>query len=120
MIDDEEIDQLRAIADRVRAYAEQSYYGFFHGGDPRNFSPDPECSTAEELEQHKADCAAWEAGNNVERHVHAPLLAADGKCIGHTTTAHYGLGVNVFEDPELMKLAQDLDDVIDRIRQVEL
>jgi hypothetical protein len=41
---------------------------------------------------------------------------SDGK--GWITVAHYGMGVNVHQDEELLKLAQDLDDVIDRIRQV--
>lgn len=37
-------------------------YGSFPGGDPRDFTPDPECSTDEERKRHADDCAAWEAG----------------------------------------------------------
>jgi len=36
-------------------------YGFFPGGDPRLFSPDSD-STPEEIENHRATCAAWDAG----------------------------------------------------------
>jgi hypothetical protein len=34
-------------------------YSPFTGGDPRNFSPDPECSTEEERQRHREACAAW-------------------------------------------------------------
>lgn len=37
-------------------------YGFFPGGDPREFTPDPECSTEEERARWEADCAAWNRG----------------------------------------------------------
>jgi len=37
-------------------------YGPFMGGDPRNFSPDPECSTEEERQRHREACASWERG----------------------------------------------------------
>jgi hypothetical protein len=29
------------------------YYGQFHGGDPTQFIPDPECSTEEERARHR-------------------------------------------------------------------
>jgi hypothetical protein len=129
VIADEEIDALREIADRIRNHSEFSSYGYFEGGDPRNFTPDLECCSVDELERHKADCAQWDAGHQVDRGPnHIPLDAtppsepvamcktSDGK--GWITVAHYGMGVNVHQDPELLKLAQDLDDVIDRIRQV--
>ncbi len=43
---------------------EQQYedgYGGFHGGDPRNFYPDCECCSEEEIENHRQACAAWDA-----------------------------------------------------------
>jgi hypothetical protein len=42
--------------------SEDCGYGCFHGGDPRLFSPDPECSTEKEREAHREACAAWERG----------------------------------------------------------
>ena len=44
----------------------QSGYGFFHGGDPRKFHPDSECSSPEEIAAHEITCAQWDAGNQVE------------------------------------------------------
>ncbi len=44
-----------------------SGYGFFPGGDPRDFAPDPDCSTEEERAQHAADCAAWNRGERPKR-----------------------------------------------------
>lgn len=32
-------------------------YGAFPGGDPRDFTPDPECSTEAEREAHRRACA---------------------------------------------------------------
>lgn len=111
---DEEIDALRAIADRVRLEAESVTYGWFPGGDPREFSPDPESSTDAELARHRADCEAWEAGEGVDRGgPHVPL--GD---IGHLTLSAYGLGSYTWRDPVLLQLANDLDAWIDRVRQL--
>lgn len=37
-------------------------YGFFPGGDPRDFTPDYEMCSAEEIEAWKRDCEAWNKG----------------------------------------------------------
>lgn len=37
-------------------------YGSFYCGDPRNFTPDEECSTEEERELHRQHCEAWAKG----------------------------------------------------------
>lgn len=41
-------------------------YGSFPGGDPRDFHPDPECSTEEERALHALHCAAVAAGQKPE------------------------------------------------------
>lgn len=113
MITDEEVDQLREVADRIRNFAEQTSYGYPCVEDPRDFSPDVDCCDESELEAHKAACAAWDAGDRVQR---PPThVAFEG---GHITQAPWGLGVSTYHDPDIQKLAQDLDDVIGRIRQV--
>lgn len=115
MISDEEVDVLREIADRIRCSAEDTSYGYPCVADPRDFHPDPEVCSEAEVEAHRSACDAWNAGNPVERApTHVPL---EGGC-GHITQAPWGMGVSTFQDPELLKLAQDLDDIIDRIRQV--
>lgn len=88
-------------------------YGYFLGGDPRNFTPDVECCTPEELAAHKAACEAWDRGARPDPGgPHQPLFK-DGKEIGHITIAHYGIGTTVMEDRcyECGKLGDDVDGV---------
>ena len=129
MISDDDFDALRRVADDIRRHADNSYYGYFAGGDPRGFSPDPETCSADELESHRVACEAWERGECADiGGPHQPLTAEDIESIkattgrevsgGHKTIAHYGLGVQSYDDAALIKLAQDLDDWIDRARQV--
>lgn len=35
-------------------------YGFFTGGDPRNFFPDAESCLEDELENHRKACELWD------------------------------------------------------------
>lgn len=62
-------------------------YGFFPGGDPRDFHPDEESSTEEERASHKAACERWNAGYTT---------ALPGSCVhgpGHVLTlSGFGLG----------------------------
>lgn len=37
-------------------------YGFYHGGDPRQFSPDEEMNNPAEITRWLAACEAWERG----------------------------------------------------------
>ena len=58
------------LFERLRAFlalhAEDLNYGTFIGGDPRDFTPDPESSTEGERALHKAACEAWERGERLE------------------------------------------------------
>lgn len=63
--------QMRAALAKVkpfvsRAATPDTSYGGFYGGDPRNFSPDPECSTETERAAHAAACAEWDKGNEIK------------------------------------------------------
>ena len=40
----------------------EAIYGFYHGQDPRTFSPDQESCTPEEVEAHKLACESAERG----------------------------------------------------------
>lgn len=90
------------------------HYGYFMGGDPRNFSPDVECSTEEERAAHKAACEAWDRGERPDiGGPHKPLLDKDGNQIGHITISGYGLGVTTMEDRcyECGKLSDDVEGI---------
>lgn len=41
------------------------WYGNFRGGDPRNFKPDLEVCTEEEIARWKAACERWDHGDHV-------------------------------------------------------
>jgi hypothetical protein len=66
-------------------------YGSFPGGDPRRFSPDPECSTEAERDAHRVACARWDAGYRDEYPTHA--LYAEGGAVVHVNRSAFGLGV---------------------------
>lgn len=60
-------------------------YGFFPGGDPRDFTPDGD-ATEEELANHKAACTAWDGGEHLSR---PDCAHGEGFVI---TTCQFGLG----------------------------
>ena len=72
-------------------------YGFFPGGDPRTFHPDPECSTEAERARHAADCAAWDRGEFVAGPACRSTYNDDGSLHSHVTPAGYGLGVYTYD-----------------------
>jgi sarcosine oxidase delta subunit len=101
-------------------YPEQdSSYGFFNGGDPRDFCPDHECCTAEEIASHKEACEAF---LNADRHGLAIELVdcpsgfedVEGGRI-HVLRAPYGIGtqtystVTYFEPVEYSETANSED-----------
>ncbi len=66
-------------------------YGVFLGGDPRNFSPDPECSDEQERDAHRKACE------------NAGPLGADYcmtmQALGAPRGPGFGLGTNSLEYP---------------------
>jgi hypothetical protein len=64
-------------------------YGVFLGGDPRKFSPDPECSTEEERGRHRKAC---ESG--ADQGVDNCLVM---QAFGYPPGPGFGLGTNVVE-----------------------
>ena len=92
------IEALESIRPYLRELAQdQSVYGFFHGGDPRDFHPDGEASTEEERAAHKAACEQFERD-----------AVGSPSCCEHRdnmiiTKAPFGLGVNTYRDEEAVK-----------------
>jgi hypothetical protein len=67
-------DEVEPLVSFVRDYiqfAEEMAgpnYGPYMGGDPRNFMPDPEDATPEEIERHREVCEIWARGErNIPR-----------------------------------------------------
>jgi len=68
-------------------------YGPFHGGDPRNFAPDEEACSQEEMDRHAAACWDFDAGKVTEL---APgcFTFGDGSA---WTGQGFGVGVTTIE-----------------------
>ena len=79
---------LIAVARAAKDANETESYGSFYGGDPRDFDPDPEASTAEERERHRVACAAAERGDDGARDLDADVC----KLMGGKGEQPFGLG----------------------------
>ena len=108
----EAIEELLLLANDIRSRAEESTYGFFHGGDPRNFCPDEECSTEEERANHRIACEAYSVGKPDSNPFPAPHCATMN---GGIAPPGFGLGVNHYVDEELLEWADMIHRAVDRI-----
>lgn len=89
-------DEAVALADSVRV--EQWGYGYYPGGgDPRDFSPDRELCSPEEIAAWEADCAAWEAGNGQPA---PPSCYTNESGTLHILAPRYGIGSYRYADPD--------------------
>ncbi len=110
-----EHEAIEAALRFFEANSESTVYGHFHGGDPRDFSPGGEDSTDEEKAKWETACKAWNdaeaAGKTLDgepgphRELRDPKT---GGVIGHVTLSGFGLGVNVYRDPEVIGLADKM------------
>lgn len=83
---------------------EEQGYGFFHGGDPRNFCPsgfgEGEENTPEEVAAHRAACDEWDKAEAEGR-----VLRDEDGCCRHIapgivlTVARFGMGVYTLRYP---------------------
>lgn len=95
----------------LRAANPDVTYGYFPGGDPRDFNPDPECCTPEEMARHKAACEEWDRGDKTEheRHHHKAETLADGRAVIASYPGAFGLGTYSIRDEEA-------EDVLDQVQ----
>jgi len=99
---DEQIATLVRFARKTLPVAENFFtpsYGVFLGGDPRNFTPDPERSTETERQRHQEACAKWqwEAGNlklTPESKSDCTHTSHPTKAPATLTRSQFGLGTN--------------------------
>lgn len=87
----------------VEMEAEEQGYGNFPGGDPRDFTPDPECSTDEERAAHARDCDAMNAGGQA-------LMPSTARWENgsHWHESGYGLGTYVIRNPKWIAIRDEL------------
>ncbi len=92
---------LLAALPYVRKAAEEpeSMYGAFHGGDPRDFTPDSDGTSDEELAAHRAACEAAEKDEKARELADTHSWhALEGGGAVHIARSGFGLGVTVFRD----------------------
>lgn len=78
---------------------QENCYGYFTGGDPRDFHPDYEDSTPEEIANWKRAC---EEANRIEASRNLPcpsgwIVDEKRKLIAHVLNAPFGIGVCTIE-----------------------
>lgn len=112
---EEALSELRELLADIRQQGETTSYGHFHGGDPRAFCPDPECSTEEERTAHQEACARWEAGNREP--LPGPHVPLDHAGVGWMTLSGFGLGTNVLIDEQAQDWAERLGRCIERLER---
>lgn len=104
---DPAIAALRVALPILRECADvDSHYGSPMSDDPRDFHPDPECSTEEERARHKSLCDAWDRGERPEippyhQVAEINVQLADGstvKQLGMVSMQPLGLGTTVFRN----------------------
>jgi hypothetical protein len=123
---DKAIDALRLALPYLEQAAEPTQgYGYPISPDPRDFHPDEECCTPEEIANWKAACEAWERGDcKPVPPAHIPLSQAsmeeraaaiayfeehtgkpvEGELRGHITKAPMGIGTYTVFDPEAVRV----------------
>ncbi len=104
----ETLAELRSLLNDAREAGNSSSYGVCLG-DPRDFTPDHECSTEAEREAHRVDCERADRGEPplTRTACHGVVVPPDGLAI--ITPGGYGLGVNTIEDPAMQDIAERLE-----------
>lgn len=125
---------VRDLLYTLSGLAEDTIYGSgIHCDDPRDFSPDPECSTPEERAAHAEACRKADAGEAVEipRHrwqtfqsreevdalmVSDPTIAAvtfagPGKA-SHVNVQTWGMGTSTIRDRKMEALRDRLEEAV--------
>ena len=95
-------------------------YGYFCGGDPREFFPDRESCTSGEIANHKAACELWddaESKGEVPKPEECPsgwiYHEQTGERIAHVLRAPYGIGCYAVEHEQFWEPAGTIDPVGD-------
>lgn len=117
----EEFANHNYVADSITKYKcphphQETFYGHFCGGDPRNFHPDHESCMPHEIANHDAAC---ELADQLEREGNP----VDWKCpsgferwgghVVHVLRAPFGIGTAVMEEDQFFEAADDWRESVD-------
>lgn len=79
-------------------------YGYYRPSNPNDFHPDVESCTEEEIANHRAACAAYDAGAEMPQQGDGWLRNEPGECVMHITMAPWGIGSYSEVIPEAAEL----------------
>lgn len=108
---EEVIEKLRSALKFVEEYAKPEVgYGFFPGGDPRDFTPDSKASTPEEHNRWVEDCALAK--------IHGVMQEPAGTWVAgsHILRQFYGLGSYIYRNIEAEDCLRLLIEVIKELK----
>jgi hypothetical protein len=107
-----------ACLDFIRPFAEPSpIYGGFHGGDPRDFTPDPEVTKPEELVAWRKACEEFAAGRTEPLpDQHEKAFNEKGEMVAHLARYDFGMGVTMLRDPDAEALMKRLLEAIKKAK----
>ena len=91
---EERIAALRGALERLLPLTDEfeyTLYGPFMGGDPRDFTPDEEMCTPEEISAWETACEEWNRGEGVDREPGCQTMG-DGSAVSGTG---FGLGTTI-------------------------
>lgn len=119
---------LSEVLDCLKDVGFGASYGYFHGGDPRTFTPDAESCTNDEMEKWKTDCKKWDEGERAPTPSSCAfntepiaLPNKEGEIVTHApgevilTRSFYGVGTNLNVKEQAMK--EDLEDLLLQCRR---
>ena len=89
-----EIAALKGALERLLPLTDEfeyTLYGTFMGGDPRDFTPDEEMCTPEEISAWETACEEWNRGEGVDREPGCQTMG-DGSAVSGTG---FGLGTTI-------------------------
>ncbi len=90
-------------------------YGSFTGGDPRKFTPDPDCATPEEIANHKRACGlANRVGSLANLDCPSGYERLPDGGMAHVLKLPFGLGVQVYEIETHFEAADASDSDLER------
>lgn len=110
------MDLLSKALPLIEEQAEQEGYGFATAvDDPRDFKPDYDSCTEQEIENWKNACKLAEKGEyDPENHKHKWLNDGNGTKM-HISYNPFGIGTYIWRDPELCELRDQIKGLLKEV-----